>query len=97
MTSDFVRLAFVGDIMPGDSFFNVGGGLRRPLRCGMDPFERVKPLLQDHDLVFGNLECVLSTTGERPWLVSSTVMRGDPSFASRLKEVGFNILNVAWF
>lgn len=95
MTPGSVRLAFVGDIMPGDSFFNAGGGLRRPLHRGMDPFEHLESLLQSHDLVFGNLEAVLSTAGERRRLASSAVMRGEPSFAGRLKEAGFNIISVA--
>lgn len=93
--TDRLRLAFVGDIMPGDSFFNAGNGLRKPLRKGLDPFVDVEPVLRTHDIVFGNLECVLSTDGERPWNVASTVMRGDPFVAGRLKRAGFTVLNVA--
>jgi poly-gamma-glutamate capsule biosynthesis protein CapA/YwtB (metallophosphatase superfamily) len=57
-SSSIVRLVLVGDIMLD----------RRPgevVAKGEDPFAEFAPILVGADLAVGNLECVISTTGER--------------------------------
>ncbi|MGE5673249.1 MAG: CapA family protein, partial [Mycobacterium leprae] len=53
-----VSLVFVGDVMlartPGAAMLK-----------GADPFAAVAPVLRDADLAVGNLECVVSTMGEK--------------------------------
>jgi poly-gamma-glutamate capsule biosynthesis protein CapA/YwtB (metallophosphatase superfamily) len=53
-----VQAIFAGDIMldelPGEAIHN-----------GVDPFDSFAKVLHDADLVVGNLECVVATTGEK--------------------------------
>ncbi|HEX2189571.1 MAG TPA: CapA family protein [Longimicrobiaceae bacterium] len=92
-----MTVAAVGDLMLGDSAICVGYGLRsRYSGEGADTlFDGVKHLLAGADMVFGNLETVLSHAGLDPLSLSSAQMRGDPSFAGVLRRAGFDVLSVA--
>jgi poly-gamma-glutamate synthesis protein (capsule biosynthesis protein) len=57
--------------------------------------DRVRPLFQGADIVFGNLEAVLSRIGLREDKLSTVQMRGDPRFANDLRALGFTVLNLA--
>jgi gamma-polyglutamate biosynthesis protein CapA len=91
------RMVAVGDISFGDhpvcASFGVSSMLRS--RPQLDLFEHVKGLLHGHDIVFGNLETVLSEDGLDPANYHSMHMRGRAADVVRLKEAGFNVLNVA--
>lgn len=52
-----LRITFIGDVSFNDRYIPL-------LEAGDDPFQHIFPLLQDADLVVGNLECALKGTGE---------------------------------
>jgi poly-gamma-glutamate synthesis protein (capsule biosynthesis protein) len=95
MTS--VRLVAVGDIMLGDSAICTGYGFasRYPDPIAADVIAGLRPLFDEADVVFGNLECALSELRHAPRDWASTQLRGRPSFAAALRRAGFNVLNVA--
>jgi len=98
--SDAVTLVAVGDISLGDHPLCVGRGVRSRLRRSeythpAYPFTHVADALGAADLVFGNLETVLSGAGLTEGLLTSVEMRGDRTSARRLGRAGFNVLNVA--
>ena len=95
-TGDRISIAAVGDIMLGDSSKCIGFGLRSAMQK-MDPaaiFARVKGVMAG-DIVFGNLECVLSDHDNNSLNFKKAQMRGLPSSAHELREAGFTVLNVA--
>jgi poly-gamma-glutamate synthesis protein (capsule biosynthesis protein) len=78
MTS--VRLRAVGDVLLW-------------VRNGKRPFERIQHELRQKDLLFGNLETVLSESGvekKKRWVNTSPPETGD-----HLRDAGFDILSVA--
>lgn len=91
-----IRVGAVGDLMLGDSAICVGYGLRTQYAAAPgNLFALVESHLSSYDLLFGNLEAVLSLTGFDPHDLSAAQMRGDPAFAAELKRVGFDVLSVA--
>ena len=98
--SGIVDLVAVGDVCMGDSPEGVGGGVhayfeRLRDRNPLYPFEHTKPVLGGHDIVFGNLEVVLSHRDLSRWSLKSMEMRGHPDSLDRVLDDGFNVLNVA--
>jgi poly-gamma-glutamate synthesis protein (capsule biosynthesis protein) len=93
----FSSLVAVGDISFGDHFACASFGVDSTLRAnpGMDVFEYVRPLLNGHDLVFGNLETVLSEDGLTRSNLYSMHMRGRPTYVGQLSGAGFNVINIA--
>jgi poly-gamma-glutamate synthesis protein (capsule biosynthesis protein) len=81
----------------GDSPLCVGFGLASRYRTrGLDAaLAALRPLLDGADLVFGNLECTLSTAGLDSASWRSAQLRGEPAFAGALRRAGFTVLNVA--
>lgn len=59
-----VKMVFIGDIMLAD-------GPGKAIDRGVDPFAEFAPFLKAADLVVGNLECVVASSGEpipeKPW------------------------------
>ena len=97
---DEIELVAVGDISLGDSAQGVGDGLHSRFERLRDaspryPFERVDHLLRGAEIVFGNLETVLSHDGLHRSRVASMEMRGHPEAAARLAAAGFTVLSVA--
>lgn len=92
-----VRLVAVGDIMLGEGPLGLGRGMSSSIRReGPDyPFAHVGECLGSGDLVFGNLEAVLSDRGAKRGNVRSLAMRGDPRAAQGLKRAGFAVLSLA--
>ncbi len=90
-------LVAVGDISFGDNgvcaSFGVDSMLRR--KPDLDLFQHVKDRLHGHDIVFGNLETVLSDKDLDPTKLRSKHMRGRPVYVNQLVNAGFNVLNVA--
>jgi poly-gamma-glutamate synthesis protein (capsule biosynthesis protein) len=94
-----IKLAFVGDLSFGDFPFAQGYGLRStingdPIKA-MNLFSNVKSEFTNADIVFGNLETVLSNKNENPNSLLSVEMRGDPLVARVIKNAGFNCVNIA--
>jgi poly-gamma-glutamate synthesis protein (capsule biosynthesis protein) len=87
----------VGDLMLGDTAAAPGFGFASRLgaRRLAEVFHDVAPLLDGADVVFGNLEVILSLEGYVPDRLASRHMRGWPRFALELKDLGFTVLNVA--
>ncbi|MFM1876154.1 MAG: hypothetical protein RL266_1891 [Bacteroidota bacterium] len=54
-TEKAVRIRFVGDISFNNRYIDL-------LESGVDPFKQILPVLQDADLVVGNLECLAAGT-----------------------------------
>lgn len=95
-TDKAVSICCVGDISLGDSPKMLGIGVRKvtQLHGGDFLFSKVKDKLKG-DLIFGNLEGVLSDSGYNPKRLKTAQLRGLPSMPSVLKRAGFNVLNVA--
>ena len=92
-----LRIVAVGDLMLGDSPITVGFGFRarHNLAGASAALNGLRPALSDGDIVFGNLETVLSDRGlvRNDW--RSSQLRGDPAYASVLRDAGFTIVSVA--
>lgn len=91
------KIACVGDVMLGDSFYAIGQGVASSLdKYGKDflPNEIVD-VLQNHDLVLCNIECVLSDVGRKEYSLRSLHMRGQPESARHLMDWGLTVANVA--
>jgi len=58
------------------------------------PFSKTSSILQSCDILFGNLEAVLSDY-KKNWWLPTRYMRGDPGAVNALKTCGYNVLSVA--
>lgn len=87
----------VGDISFGDHYVCASFGVDSLLRSepDRDIFGQVKHVLRRGDVVFGNLETVLSETGLQRNQLHSMHMRGRRQYADYLVDAGFNVLNIA--
>ncbi len=89
-----MRIMFVGDISLGEYYTAFGHGPRTYLEHS-DIFSGVKDILNQADIVAGNLEAPITNHGYKPGLVESAVLRGNPKHAHQLAEAGFKILQIA--
>jgi poly-gamma-glutamate synthesis protein (capsule biosynthesis protein) len=87
----------VGDVILGDQPACIGHGVRSVLeKSGFAPlFDGIRPQVADCDLLFGNLETVLSDQGCDENTLSSVELRGRPDYAPALAKLGFRALSVA--
>ena len=92
--SDAIKLVAVGDIMLGDHPVTFGHGVKSMIEKsgGESPFDKVSDLLRGGDIVFGNVEAVLSDQGLVQGNLVSEEFRGSPQFGSMLSEAGFNVV-----
>ena len=92
-----IKLAAIGDIMCGDSFFSIGTGGGSKIDVYGKSFLRadICDFLQQHDIVMCNLESVLSDLERNDNSIRSLHMRGRSKYASYLHDWGINIANVA--
>ena len=93
-----LSIVAVGDLQLGDSSTATGFGFRSLYSHPADLEDWVRSVsrvLGTADIVFGNLETVLSPTGLRPGEWRSFQMRGDRSYVAALADAGFTVLNVA--
>jgi poly-gamma-glutamate capsule biosynthesis protein CapA/YwtB (metallophosphatase superfamily) len=87
--ADTLTLLFVGDIM-------LDRGVEWHAKQHNDwgwPFRSIAHVLQDADLVFGNLESVISNKGTKQGSIYS--FRANPKTLGALKFAGFDIVSVA--
>ena len=91
------RLVAVGDLVLGDSATSPGFGFnsRYSIDGLAEPFEGVQAALAAGDIVFGNLEAVLATSGLDNRRHHTVHMRGAVRYAADLKAAGFTVLNLA--
>ena len=91
-----IVITAVGDIMLGDlpmcNGFGVGSTIKK--YGSKFIFEKIKDELSG-DIVFGNLEAVLSDKNKNMFSINSMSLRGDPKSVEGLKYAGFNILSLA--
>lgn len=95
--SEFINLKAVGDLMLGDHPVCFGHGVRSVIEQRGFGFikARLGNILANTDIVFGNLETVLSNNGLDPDSLASAELRGRPEEAKELAAMGFNFINVA--
>jgi gamma-polyglutamate biosynthesis protein CapA len=93
--SDAVKLVAVGDIMLGDHPVRFGHGVKSMIEKngGMSPFVEVGSILVGNDIVFGNVEAVLSDKGLVKGNLVSEEFRGRPDYAPMLASAGFNVVS----
>lgn len=90
-----LKLSFVGDISLGEHYFCFGHGPRSLVENGENIFSSVSGLLEESDLVIGNLEGPISNIGYNSKNPHQRVFRGSPKSASQLKKARINVLNIA--
>lgn len=92
-----ITLMAVGDIMLGDHPICIGHGVSATIekRGPTFPFLNVASILRSGDIVFGNLEAVLSNKAVNKKSLSSIQMRASPYAVEGLTSAGFNILSLA--
>src|SRR4051812_32338454 len=89
-------LIAVGDVMLGDSAVCVGYGFHSAYgHDATTAFATAADRLRRGEIVFGNLECVLTSRGQGPTRLQTDQMRGDPAYARALRNVGFTVMSVA--
>ncbi len=91
------KLAFVGDVMLGDSFYTLGRGVSSSLKKFGEDFlgAGIVNLLKEHDVVFCNLESPASEVGKKKTSLRRMHMRAERSAVKYLKKWGFNVVNLA--
>jgi hypothetical protein len=62
-------------------------------RNDYDPFKYIKPILSEKDILFGNLETVLSVSGKKA--EKAVLVNTDPGNIIYIKDSGFDIVNLA--
>lgn len=92
-----VNLIAVGDIMLGDHPVRFGHGVRSMIEKngGASPFVQAKSILAGNDIVFGNVEAVLSDHGLVRGNLLSEEFRGAPEFLPMIQAAGFNVVSFA--
>lgn len=88
-----VTLSFVGDCILASN--GGDGGFERcyDQNGAAYFFKNVKSIFEGDDLTIANLECALSTSGER--VEKSQSYQGDPSYVSILTQSGLDAVNIA--
>lgn len=92
-----IRICAVGDISLGDHPITRGFGVRSAVgrAAGAHLFRHVKSILQGSDVVFGNLEGVISGSDVDCDLPMSGTFRAPVTAIDALADGGFNVLNIA--
>lgn len=92
--SEAIKLVAVGDIMLGDHPVTFGHGVKSMIEKsgGVSPFAKATDVLRGGDIVFGNVEAVLSEQGLIRGNLVSEEFRGAPGFGSMLAAAGFNVV-----
>jgi poly-gamma-glutamate synthesis protein (capsule biosynthesis protein) len=92
-----LKIALIGDVMCGDSFYTLGQGVSSALDrhgAGFLPPEIVS-LFRGQDMVLFNMESPLSNHGRREYSLRRLHMRGRPEAAAHLARWGMTCANVA--
>lgn len=93
-----IRISAVGDIMPGDHYFTMGHGIasiEAKIGLGNMLGSNIKKIFSESDIVFCNLEGVLSERSNKGISYERSVFRGNKSLAEGLSKAGINLVNVA--
>lgn len=92
-----LKIACVGDVMCGDSFYALGHGVASSLDKYRNDFlpREIVDFLCEHDVVLCNIESVLSDIGRKEYSLRSLQMRGRPETAEYLAQWGLTVAHVA--
>ena len=95
--SETISMACVGDVMCGDSFYNLGQGCASVIKKYKSDFldKEIAVLFHRHDIVFGNMESPISDHGKNSFSLRSLHMRASSEVAPLLSQWGFTVFNVA--
>lgn len=92
-----IKLTAVGDIFLGDYTLSLGYGIRSSIRktgCDYHLFP-IKSDISGADILFGNLETVISDVGIDEKNIKTLICRGEKNSVDILKKNGFNVVNIA--
>ena len=99
MAQQTVSIIGVGDIMMGTNYPESPAGAYMPADSGRRLFEDVTPYFQTADIVFGNLEGVVLTSGGSPKKCNNPdicyTFRMPEYYVKNLTDAGFNVMNIA--
>ena len=97
MDKKFVRFVAVGDVTLGDHPVCFGHGVRSTIeKHGFDYiFKNISQELSNADILFGNLESVLTDDAAESRSMNSLEFRGKTSNAKELAQTGFIVMSVA--
>lgn len=92
-----LKIYAVGDIMLGEQQLCNNFGVSSVIKCkGPDyPFDNVRSLFNNGDIVFGNLECSIMSEESANDEQEPKFFCAEPSVIEGLKKVNFNVLSVA--
>ena len=92
-----ITITAVGDICLSDHLLCTGFGVSSNIdKHGYDfLFTHIKDHFFDSDLIFGNLECVLSDKKPLNNTVKDNLFKGKSKYIKVLNKAGFNCLNIA--
>lgn len=96
-TKDSVTLLAVGDIMLGDSPYSFGFGVASAIQKHgpLYPFVHVSDTLKRGELVFGNLELVVSGFDWEKDSLRQMQHRGQPDSVKGIADANFHVLSLA--
>ncbi len=80
--------------MSGGILLKAVGDLLGVSADGGDPFDHVRSRLRPCDILFGNMEAVI-TSNDRPVLEKAVALRCPPGHEAGLAQAGFTVLNLA--
>jgi poly-gamma-glutamate synthesis protein (capsule biosynthesis protein) len=92
-----IKISAVGDIFLGDYTISLGYGIRSSIyKYGYEHhFKNVRIYLNDSDIIFGNLETIISDIGKDENDIKSIICRGENEFINTIQYAGFNALNIS--
>jgi len=92
-----IKIACVGDIMCGDSFYAMGHGVASSLDKYGSRFlpSEIVDILSGHDVILGNVESPLSDKHRKNYVLRSLHMHGRSEPAGYLADWGLTVANVA--
>ncbi|MDP4181561.1 MAG: CapA family protein [Bacillota bacterium] len=87
-----LKIIAVGDILLGRG---VGARLEKQKKGYLYPFEKVKPILKQGDVIFGNLEESITNSNKSLDERGKIVLKNSSKAFEGIKDAGFNLLNLA--
>jgi poly-gamma-glutamate synthesis protein (capsule biosynthesis protein) len=92
-----IKIACVGDIMCGDSFYAIGHGVASSLDKYGNKFlpSEILDILSGHDVILGNVEAPLSNKNRKNYVLRSLHMHGRKESAGYLADWGLTVANIA--
>ena len=91
-----MKIMFVGDLNLGEYYTAFGHGPKSyNLGTGVSVFSRVRDIFDRADIVVGNLEAAITTSGDDFRHPDRSVLKVHPDSAYQLAEAGFGLVQIA--